>query len=75
MSYIGCTNKFKHTTSTGDTQLTCQGARHIPVNQRAEVVKLVQEMLDKDIISSSSSPWFWFRRRMEVTGSVWITGT
>ena len=52
---LGRTDKIKHTIFTG--QPSHQGVRRIPPSRKSEVTKLVQDMLDKDVISRSSSPW------------------
>ena len=56
-SDVGRTNKLKHTIFTGDTQPIRQPARCVPPHRKAEVSKLLQEMLEKDIIERSNSPW------------------
>ena len=54
---IGCTDKLKHTIFTAEAQPIRQGVRRIPLSRKTEVTKLVKEMLDKHIITQSSSPW------------------
>ena len=56
-SDLGRTGKIQHTIHTGEAQPVRQGVRRIPPARKEEVSKLVREMLDKDIISRSSSPW------------------
>ena len=56
-SDVGRTNKLKHIIFTGDTQPIRQPARRVPPHRKAEVSKLLQEMLEKDIIERSNSPW------------------
>jgi len=54
---FGQTGSLKHKISTGDAQPICQQVRRIPPVQREEARKLLKEMLDKDVIQPSSSPW------------------
>ena len=54
---LGRTDKLMHTIFTGEAQPIRQGVRRIPLARKAELTKLVQGMLDKDVISRSSSPW------------------
>ena len=54
---LGRTDKLKHTIFTGEAQPIRQGVRRISLSRKTEVTKLVKEMLDKRIITQSSSPW------------------
>ena len=54
---LGRIDKLTHTIFTGEAQPIRQGVRRIPLARKAELTKLVQGMLDKDVISWSSSPW------------------
>jgi len=54
---FGRTGSLKHKISTGDAQPIRQQVRRIPPVQREEARKLLREMLDKDVIQPSSSPW------------------
>ena len=56
-SDIGRTNRLKHTIFTGEIQPIHQPARHVPPHRKVEVSKLLQEMLEKDIIEQSNSSW------------------
>ena len=55
-------NSFSHMAihsqnQEAEAQPICQGVRHIPLSRKTEVTKLVKEMLDKRIVTQSSSPW------------------
>ena len=54
---LGRTNKLHHQIDTGNANPIRQPLRHIPPTKRKETQKLLQEMLGKDIIQTSSSPW------------------
>jgi len=46
-----------HSIDTGNSPPMCQQARRLPVYQRDEVKNLLKDMLDKDFIKPSRSPW------------------
>ena len=52
----GRTDKLMHKIDTGDAHPICQAARRIPPHKK-EVSKILQDMLQKDIVEQSSSPW------------------
>nr|VZI32405.1 unnamed protein product [Spirometra erinaceieuropaei] len=54
---IGRTRKVQHTINTGDAKPIWQPPRRIPVRFRAEVDKIIDELLKAHIIQPSSSPW------------------
>ena len=54
---FGQTNKVCHKIFTGDAAPIRQQIRMIPPSRREETKKLVQEMLDQQVIQPSSSPW------------------
>lgn len=54
---LGRTNVVKHDVKTSSSQPIKQKARRFPIHQRAEGERIVQEMLDGDVIEPSSSPW------------------
>ena len=54
---LGHTGRVQHEIYTGNSSPIRQHARRIPSGQREEARKLVQEMLKRDIIQPSSSPW------------------
>eukprot|EP00731_Ephydatia_muelleri_P005167 Em0002g1343a len=54
---LGHTSRVQHEIYTGNSSPIRQHARRIPSGQREEARKLVQEMLKRDIIQPSSSPW------------------
>ena len=53
---IGRTNITKHTIDTGNAKPIKQRPRRLPIHKQGEVDKLI-DMIAKDIIESSSSPW------------------
>lgn len=53
----GRTSKLKHSIDTGDAHPVRQPVRRIPPARRSEVTELLKEMIEKDIIQPSSSPW------------------
>ena len=74
---FGRTGSLKHKISTGDAQPIRQQVRRIPPVQQEEARKLLREMLDKDVIQPSSSPWaspVVLVRKMGRHDSVWTTG-
>ena len=56
-SNLGRASLLQHTIHTGDSPPIRQHTRRIPHYQRDEVKKLIQEMLTKNIIQPSTSPW------------------
>ena len=54
---LGRTNTLNHQIDTGDAKPIRQPLRRIPPAKRKQTQKLLQEMLEKDIIQPSSSPW------------------
>ena len=54
---LGHTSKLQHHIDTGNPCPVKQPIRRIPPAKRKETQKLLQEMLKKDIIQPSSSPW------------------
>ena len=54
---LGHTCRVQHQIHTGNSTPIRQHARRIPSGLREEARKLVQEMLKRDIIQPSSSPW------------------
>ena len=56
-SNLGRASLLQHTIHTGDSLPICQHTRRIPHYQWDEVKKLIQEMLTKNIIQPSTSPW------------------
>ena len=54
---LGRTSKLQHHIDTGNACPVKQPIRRIPPAKRKETQKLLQEMLKKDIIQPSSSPW------------------
>ena len=54
---FGRTDKVKHSINTGDSPPVRQPVRRIPPYRRDEAKKLLSEMLAKDVIQRSNSPW------------------
>ena len=54
---MGRTGLVKHRINTGDAQPIRQRARRLPIQQRKEEQALIKEMLDRQVITPSSSPW------------------
>ena len=54
---FGRTTRLKHAIHTGDNPPVKQRARRLPPHQKEEVHRLLQDMLAKDVIQTSSSPW------------------
>ena len=54
---LGRTNHLTHTISTGNHPPIRQHARRMPPYQRDEVKQLLRDMLARDIIQPSKSPW------------------
>ena len=54
---LGRTGIIQHKIPTGQTQPIKQPPRRVPVNMNKEVDEQIQDMLDKDVIQPSKSPW------------------
>ena len=54
---FGRTGRLQHRINTGNAQPIRQQARRIPPFRKEEVKTLLSEMLDKDVIRPSESPW------------------
>ena len=54
---LGCTDKLQHRINTGGCKPIRQPVRRIPQHQREEVRSLLKDMLQKEVIEPSSSPW------------------
>jgi hypothetical protein len=54
---LGRTDQVEHEIHTGNSRPIKQPARRIPQHQREAVDELVADMLEKDVIEESSSPW------------------
>ena len=65
---LGRTNKLQHSISTGNSHPICQLLRRIPAARWEEARKMLDDMLDKDIIQPSVSPWvspgYWSLRKV-----------
>lgn len=51
------TDKLQHCIHTGDAPPIRQPVRHIPPHRRKEVRMLFREMLEKEVVEPSTSPW------------------
>ena len=54
---LGRTAKIKHKVYTGNTAPICQQVRRILPIRQQETSKLLKEMLEKEVIQPSTSPW------------------
>ena len=54
---IGRTKLVQHRIDTGDAHPVRQRARRLPIHQRAEEKKQIEDMLRQDVIEPSNSPW------------------
>jgi transposase InsO family protein len=54
---IGCTQMISHNIDTGDSVPIAVAPRRIPAVLEEKVDRLVQELLEKDIVQPSESPW------------------
>ena len=54
---LGRTGIIQHKIPTGQTQPIKHPPRRVPVNMNKEVDEQIQDMLDKDVIQPSKSPW------------------
>ena len=54
---LGCTNVMNHQIDTGGAQPIHQQARRVPLPHREKVQELLQDMLQKGVMSPSKSPW------------------
>ena len=54
---VGRIADIKHHNDTGNTTPIHQIPRRIPLARRTEVRKMLKEMMDKDVIQPSHSPW------------------
>lgn len=56
-SDLGRTNKLSHGIDTGDAPLIRLPVRRLPTHRHQEVRTLLEDMLEKDVIQRSTSPW------------------
>ena len=54
---LGQNSKIHHNINTGDKPPIRQRFRRLPPTFKEEVRTLIRDMLDKDVIKPSSSPW------------------
>ena len=54
---LGRTNVLKHKVNTGEAPPIHQQARRMPYHQRETVKKMLDDMLQQDVIEASSGPW------------------
>ena len=55
--HLGRTSMLQHTIDTGSASPIRQAARRIPPAKKQEVSQLLKDMLKKDVIQQSCSPW------------------
>ena len=53
----GCTSHVQHHINTGDTLPILQVPRRVPVRQKEEACRALGKMMERKIVSPSSSPW------------------
>ena len=62
----------------GDSQPILQLPRRVPFSLRKEISRMVQDMVDGDVVQESASPWaspvVLVKRKTERCNSVLITG-
>jgi len=56
-SDIGRTGIIKHKIDTGDSRPVKQPLRRVPMHMNSEVDSQIEQMLEKDVIQPSRSPW------------------
>ena len=54
---LGCTDVLSHRIETGDAKPIRQQARRVPLPHHGTVQELLKDMLKKQVISPSKSPW------------------
>ena len=54
---MGCTSVLQHSIDTGSATPIRQQVRRLSLPAKQEVKKLLQEMLEKHVITPSTSPW------------------
>ena len=54
---FGRTDMVQHSIDTGDSRAIRQNVRRIPLSRREESRKLLQEMLERDVIQPLASQW------------------
>ena len=53
----GRTDKLTHSIDTGQSRPVRQAVRRVSPSQRQEIKELLDDMLDKNVIQPSASPW------------------
>ena len=72
---LGRSSAVQHSINTGDHHTIKQPCKQIPLARQEHAHKLVEEKLFNHQIVCGHHPWFWLRRRMACTISVWIIGS
>ena len=54
---LGKVKGVEHVIDTGDNQPICQLPRRVPFALRKEISRIVQEMVDGNVVQESASPW------------------
>ena len=54
---IGRTNLINHRCDTGDTKPIKQRPRPVPIHLRQELDQAIEDLIEKDLIEPSNSPW------------------
>ncbi|VDI34534.1 Hypothetical predicted protein [Mytilus galloprovincialis] len=55
--YIGRTDLVRHGINTGNEAAIKQNPKRIPLHKKQEVKELIHDMLEREVIRPSSSPW------------------
>ena len=54
---FGCTGKLKHAMDTEGCKSVCQCTRRMSPTEKEEASKVLREILDRNVIQPSNSPW------------------
>ena len=54
---LGRTDRLKHSIDTAGSHPVRQPVRRVPLVQREEIRRLLKDMLERDVIQPSTSPW------------------
>ena len=78
MTGLGRMSKLKHSIHTGNAATTWQPVRRIFTHRRDEIRTLLNEMLKKEVVEPSTSPWtsptVLVKKKMDRRASAWISG-
>ena len=75
---LGRTDKLQHSIHTGNAPQTRQPVRRISLHRRDEVRTLLNEMLEKEVVEPSTSPWaspiVLVKKKTDRPASAWTSG-